>query len=67
MKRVTMRELLALKAQRFRKENKIMLFLKLFAAFVFFSGAAYYLADHFLPALCKAILLLANQKGAKKC
>ena len=44
-----------------------MLFLKLFAAFVFFSGAAYYLADHFLPALCKAILLIADKKGARKC
>ena len=44
-----------------------MLFLKLFAAFVFFSGAAYYLADQFLPALCKLILLLANKKGEKKC
>ena len=44
-----------------------MLFLKLLAAFIFFSGAAYYLADHFLPALCKAILLLADKKGARKC
>lgn len=44
-----------------------MLFLKLFLVFVFFSGAAYYLADHFLPALCKAILLLADKKGVKKC
>lgn len=44
-----------------------MLFLKLFAAFVFFSGAAYYLADQFLPALCKFILLLANKKGERKC
>lgn len=44
-----------------------MLFLKLFLAFVFFTGAAYYLADYFLPALCKAILLFTDKKGARKC
>lgn len=44
-----------------------MLFLKILAAFVFFSGAAYYLADQFLPAMCKLILLLANKKGEKSC
>lgn len=44
-----------------------MLLLKLFLAFVFFTGAAYYLADQFLPALCKLILLLANKKGEEKC